>query len=284
MSADTAHTDQAAGRMPEDLVRVRDAAQAVGVTDATVRTWTRRGHLTAYPVLPPAPIIMQVSLAAVRALQPPPDPQTPPDALPIFAVTRAAGVPRALIASWMRWGLLPTWEGRHGALLRVADVRALAQQRGRLPLSDEAGEDAVARNDSSPAAPADLMSVGEAARAVGVTPTAVHTWIRRGRLPVQPGPLGRRVSLADVRALASQHPAPVQTTARADAPMPADALVLRDAARQSGVTARRISAWATRGLLPVWRGRGGRHCVRLADVVALAERPGQALPPRPERV
>ena len=283
MSAARADTDQTADRTLEDLVSVRDAAQAVGATDTTVRTWIARGHLPAYPVLPPAPITIQVSLAAVRALTPPRDPQTPPDALPIFAVARAAGVPRALIASWMRWGLLPTWEGRHGALLRVADVRALAEQRGRLPRSDEAGEDAVALNDSSPAAPADLMSVREAARAVGMTPSAVQTWIRRGRLSAQPGPLGRRVSLADVQAIASQQPAPVRTTTRADAPMPADALVLSDAARQAGVTARRIASWATRGLLPVWRGPGGRHCVRLADVVALAERPGRALPPRPKK-
>ncbi len=190
MSASRADTNQTADRTPEDLVRVREAAQAVGVTDATVRTWIARGHLTAYPVLQPAPITIQVSLAAVRTLQPPRDVQTPPDALPIFAVARAAGVPRALIASWMRWSLLPTWEGRHGALLRVADVRTLARQRGRLPRSDEAGEDAVAMNDSRPVARADLMSVREAARTVGVTPSAVHTWIRRGRLTVQPGPPG----------------------------------------------------------------------------------------------
>jgi len=283
MSAGRADTDQTADQTPEDLVRVRDAAQAVGVTDATVRTWIARGHLPAYPMLPPAPISIQVSLAAVRALRPPRDPQTPPDALPIFAVARATGVPRALIASWMRWSLLSTWEGRHGALLRVADVRALAEQRGRLRRSDEVGEDAVARNDTRPAAPADVMSVREAARAVGMTPSAVQTWIRRGRLSAQPGPLGRQVSLADVQAIASQRPAPVRTTAMADTPLPADALVLRDAARQAGVTARRLSTWATRGLLPVWRGPGGRHCVRLADVVALAERPGRALPPQPER-
>ncbi len=56
MSAGRADTDQTADQTPEDLVRVRDAAQAVGVTDATLRTWIARGHLPAYPVLPPAPI------------------------------------------------------------------------------------------------------------------------------------------------------------------------------------------------------------------------------------
>jgi len=206
MSTSRADTNQTADRTPEDLVRVREAAQAVGVTDATVRTWIARGHLTAYLVLQPAPITIQVSLAAVRTLQPPRDPQTPPDTLPIFPVAGATGVPRALIASWMRWSLQPTWEGRLGALLRVADVRALAQQRGRLPRSDEAGEDAVALNDGHPAVPADLVSVREAARSVGMTPSAVQTWIRRGRLSAQPGPLGRQVSLADVQAIASQRP------------------------------------------------------------------------------
>jgi len=69
MSVSRTDTNQTADWTPEDLVSVREAAQAVGVTDATVRAWIARGHLTAYPVLQPAPITIQVSLGAVRTLQ-----------------------------------------------------------------------------------------------------------------------------------------------------------------------------------------------------------------------
>ena len=61
---------------PEDLVRVREAAQAVGVTSPTVRLWIRSGWLIAQP----SPRGRRVSLAAVYALCAPFDPQTPPDA------------------------------------------------------------------------------------------------------------------------------------------------------------------------------------------------------------
>ncbi len=138
MSTGTADDGQTPPHAPEDLVRVREAAPVVGGTPSAVHAWIKRGRLTRQS----CPAGRQVSLAAVlHALCAPCDPLTPRHALPIFAVARTVGVSRALIASWMRWGLLPTcWEGRHGTVLRVAVVGALVQQRGRRPLNDEAGE------------------------------------------------------------------------------------------------------------------------------------------------
>jgi len=52
-----------------------------------------------------------------------------------------------------------------------------------------------------PAAPEDLVSVCEAAQAVGLRPGAVHAWVTRGRLPAHPSRHGRQVSLDAVRAL-----------------------------------------------------------------------------------
>jgi len=65
--------------------------------------------------------------------------------------------------------------------------------------------------------------------------------------------------------------------------MPAEVLSIRDAGRLSGVTESRIYTWIKRGLLPVWPGTGSGQRIRLADVLALVERPDHALPPRPER-
>ncbi len=136
MSTGTADDGQTPQHAPEDLVRVREAAPVVGGTPSAVHAWIKRGRLTRQS----CPAGRQVSRAAVHALCAPCGPLTPLDGLPIFAVARTVGVSRALIASWMRWGLLLTWEGRHGTVLHVVAVRALAQQRGRRPLNDDAGE------------------------------------------------------------------------------------------------------------------------------------------------
>jgi len=137
MSVGKADSEQRAPQeAPGDRVIIREAARAVGVTPSAVHTWIKRGRLTVHA----SPQGGWVSLAAVHALCAPPDPQTPPEARPIYEAARTVGVPRALIASWMRWRLLPTWEGRHGRVVRPADVRALAQQRGVLPPEDETGE------------------------------------------------------------------------------------------------------------------------------------------------
>src|SRR3954447_10654831 len=50
---------------------------------------------------------------------------------------------------------------------------------------------------------ADIVTVREAAQRTGVTRARMHSWIRRGALPVQQGPYGYLVSCSAVRALAT---------------------------------------------------------------------------------
>jgi len=123
----------------------------------------------------------------------------------------------------------------------------------------------MSRNDSPQAVPADLVSVREAARVVGITPAAVYRWIKRGQLAVQPSASGRRVSLAAVQALVPP-PAP---------PAPADAVAIYEALRLTDVTRRHIETWVTQGRLPRWRGRSG-PLVRVVDVQNLAQQRAMA--------
>jgi len=125
-----------AAPLPLDLVTVREAVQAVGVTPPTMHRWIRSGRLT----VPPGPGARRVSLAAVHALCAPFDPQTPPAARLVYEVAQAVGMDRDRIRGWARRGLLPSWQSRHGLLVREVDVRAVAQQQGALPPSDKAGE------------------------------------------------------------------------------------------------------------------------------------------------
>ncbi len=74
--------------LPEDLMTVREAAQAVGVAPQAVQSWITRGRLTAYA--PSQPQGRRVSLAAVRALSAPQDPQTPAEAV-LVAVAAPMG-------------------------------------------------------------------------------------------------------------------------------------------------------------------------------------------------
>ncbi len=133
----TADSGQTAGQdAPEDLVSVREAALAVGLTAPALHYWIRQGRLTSQP----GPGVRLVSLAAVRALAAPPDLQAPPEAVLVYDVARAVGLSKGRIRSWAERGLLPSWRGRHGLLVRKADVRALAQKQGLLlPPSDEPG-------------------------------------------------------------------------------------------------------------------------------------------------
>jgi len=132
----TADGGQTAGQLvPEDLVTVREAAQAVGVTPSTVYGWIKGGRLTAQP----SPQGGRVSLGAVRALAAPLDPQVPAEALLVAEVARAVGVGKWHPTRWARRGLLPSCQSRHGLLVRETDVRALAQKQGVLPPSDKAG-------------------------------------------------------------------------------------------------------------------------------------------------
>jgi len=188
--------------VPENLVSVREAAQAVGVMPTTVHSWIKRGRLTAQP----SPSGRRVSLAAVQALVPPPAPPVPADAVPIYEAMRLTDVSRRNIETWVTQGRLPSWHGRYGTVVRVADVQNLAQQRAMAA--------AARRNDTL---------------------------------------------------------------------LPADALSVRDVVRLSGVTESRLYMWMKKGLLPAWPVPGSGQHVRLADVMALTQRPGRALPPRPER-
>jgi len=169
-----------------DLVSVLEAAQAVGVMDSTVYSWIKSGRLTAQS----SPQGRRVSLAAVQALVAPPDPDAPADAVAIHEAMRLAEVSRTTIAAWLKRGRLPSWQGRHGRLVRVADVRAVA-------LSPAAGDD--------PLLPTDALLIREAARRSGLSRERLYTWTKQGLLPVWLAPgRGRRVRLADVTALAER--------------------------------------------------------------------------------
>jgi len=186
--------------VPEDLVTVREAAQAAGVTPTAVYKWIKRGQLAVQP----SSSGHRVSLAAVQALVPPPAPHAPADAVAIYEALRLTDVTRRNIEAWVTQGRLPRWRGRYGPLVRVVDVQALAQQRAMT---------VVVAGDGTP--------------------------------------------------------------------LPAAALSIRDAARLSDVTKSRIYLWMKKGLLPVWPGSGTGQRVRLADVLALAERLGRGVPPKP---
>jgi len=118
-----------------DLVTVWEAAQAVGLTAHAVHRWIRSGLLTVQP----GPGVRRVSMSAVRALCAPSDPQTPPEARLVYEVAQAVGMDKERIRIWAQRGLLPSWRGRHGLLVRESDVRAVAQKQGLLPPTDGAG-------------------------------------------------------------------------------------------------------------------------------------------------
>ncbi len=120
---------------PLDLVSGREAAQAVGITAQALHSCIQKGRLSAET----APHGRRVSLAAVRALYPPSDPQAPTDALLVAVAALETRVPKGRIRIWAREGLLPSWRSHHGLLVRPADVRAVAQLRGMLLPSDESG-------------------------------------------------------------------------------------------------------------------------------------------------
>jgi len=125
--------------------------------------------------------------------------------------------------------------------------------------------------DSPLATPLDLVTIREAAQAVGLRSGAVHSWIARGMLTAQASRQGRRrVSLAAVQALC--------VTPEPQAPE--EALLVSDVAVVAGVPTWRITGWLRQGLLPNWQSPHGL-LVRLADVTALAERLGRGLPPKP---
>ncbi len=171
-----------------DLVTVREAAQAAGVMPSMVHSWIKRGRLAAQP----GAGVRLVSQAAVQALVPPPDPPVPADAVAIYEAMRLTDVTRRHIETWVTQGRLPSWRGRYGMVVRVADVQNLAQQRAM----------AAAAGRGSMPLPADARLIREAARLAGVDTGRLYSWIKRGLLPVWPGTgTGQRVRQADVLAL-----------------------------------------------------------------------------------
>jgi len=181
----------AAQQAPEDLVSVREAAQAVGVSPDAVQAWIKRGRLTVQP----SPSGRRVSLAAVRALVAPPDPHAPADAVAIYEALRLTDVTRRNIETWVTQGRLPRWRGRYGPLVRVGDVQALAQQRAMT---------VVVAGDGTPL-PADALSIRDVGRLSDVTKSRIYMWMKKGLLPVWPGSgTGQRVRLADVTVLAER--------------------------------------------------------------------------------
>jgi len=180
---------------PGDLMTVREAAQAVGVMPSTVRSWFRRGRLTAQH----GPGVQRVSLAAVQALATPPAPPAPPapaDAVAVYEALRHTDVSRSTIAIWLKQGRLPSWPGRYGTVVRVVDVQALAQQRAMT---------AAAAGDGTPM-PHDACLIRDAARLSGLSRDRLYLWTKRGLLPVWLAPGGgQRVRLTDVTVLAERH-------------------------------------------------------------------------------
>ncbi len=196
---------QTAGQeAPEDLMTVREAAQAAGVMPSTVYSWIKSGRLTVQPgagvrlvsqAAVRALVAPRVSQAAVRALVAPPDPHAPADAVAIYKALRLTDVTRSTVVAWVKQGRLPSWRGRYGPLVRVVDVQNLAQQRAMT---------AAAAGDGTPLPP-DALSVRDVGRLCGVTKGRLYLWIRQGLLPawLVPGS-GQRVRVADVVALASR--------------------------------------------------------------------------------
>ncbi len=145
--------------VPEDLVSVREAGQAVGVTPAAVYKWIKRGQLAVQP----SSSGRRVSLAAVQALVSPPAPPAPADAVAIYEALRLTDVTRRNIETWVTQGRLPRWRGRSGPLVRVADVQNLAQQRAMT---------VAAAGESTPIPP-DALSIRDVVRLSGVTKSRI---------------------------------------------------------------------------------------------------------------
>ncbi len=180
----------------------------------------------------------------------------PVDLVSIPAAAHAVGLPAATLSAWIRQGRVAVSPGQRRRLVNLRDVQALVAPPG-------------------PDTPADAVALYDAIRRTGVSRTRLVAWVTQGRLPLWRGPHGRLVRVADVRALAEH------AVAGGDTPPPADALLVREAARRSGLSTARLYAWMKQGLLPAWRGVEGRRRVHLADVIALAERQGRGLPLKP---
>jgi len=176
----------------------------------------------------------------------------PADLVSVRAAAQAVGVTPAAVYTWIKRGQLAIQSSSSGHRVSLAAVQALAPP-------------------PAPPAPADAVAIYEALRLTDVSRRHIETWVTQGRLPRWQGRYGPLVRVADVQNLAQQRAMTV-AAAGESAPMPPDALSVRDAARLSGLSRDRLYLWMRKGLLPVWPGSGTGRRVRLADVLALVER------------
>jgi hypothetical protein len=109
---------------------------------------------------------------------------------------RQANVARYTVHHWIKQGLLSAQPGRHGRLVSLAAVRALAAGASR-PRSSLAPREL-------PGDEAEYVPPSVAARQVGRRPGVVSSWAMTGKVASRPGPYGRLVRLVDVQALAAQ--------------------------------------------------------------------------------
>jgi hypothetical protein len=122
----------------DDLMSVREAAQAAGVPRGRVNGWITAGRLTTQP----GPYSRLVSLAAVQAVaaeiaakepRPAPRPREIPDdtaeyVLPSVAARQVGRLP-SIVSHWGSTGKVATRPGPYGRLVRLTDVEALAEER-----------------------------------------------------------------------------------------------------------------------------------------------------------
>ncbi len=187
----------------------------------------------------------------------------PEDLVTVREAAQVAGFTPSAVRSWIKSGRLTAQPSASGRQVSLAAVRAL-----------------VAPPD--PHAPVDAVAIYEALRHTDATRRNIETWVTQGRLLSWRGRYGPLVRVVDVQNLAQQRAMTVATV-RNDTPMPPDALSVRDVVRLTGVPESSLYTWMKKGLLPAWSVPGSGRRVRLADVLALMERSGRALPPRPER-
>jgi len=176
----------------------------------------------------------------------------PENLVSVREAAQAVGVMPTTVHSWIKRGQLAVQPSSSGRRVSLAAVQALVPP-------------------PAPPVPADAVAIYEALRLTNVTRRNIETWVKQGRLPRWHGHYGTVVRVADVQALAQQR-AMMTAATEGSLPMPADACLIREAARRAGVSRGRIYSWVKRGLLPVWPGSGTGRRVRLADVVALASR------------
>jgi hypothetical protein len=132
---------------------------------------------------------------------PMPHADDPEDFVLVGEAARQANVARYTVHHWIKRGRLSTQLGRHGRLVSLAAVRALAagavRSRAAQP-RPPAGPREVADDE------AEYVPPSVAARQVGHRTGVVSSWAKTGKVASGPGPYGRLVRLVDVQALAAQ--------------------------------------------------------------------------------